>query len=44
MVFPTLLGAGRKLFEDGAESSFRLVESRPVGPDGVVILIYRPAG
>ena len=44
MVFPTLLGAGRKLFEDGAESSFRLVESRSVGPDGVVILIYRPAG
>jgi dihydrofolate reductase len=43
MVFPILLGAGRKLFEDGAAASLRLVESRPVGPDGVVILTYRPA-
>jgi dihydrofolate reductase len=43
MVFPILLGAGRRLFEDGAAASLRLVESQPVGPDGVVILIYRPA-
>ena len=43
MVFPILLGAGRKLFEDGASASLRLVDSKPVGPDGVVILTYRPA-
>src|SRR3954469_13788669 len=43
MVFPVLLGAGRRLFEDGAESSLRLVESRPVRPGGVGILTYRPA-
>ena len=43
MVFPILLGAGRKLFEDGAAASLSLVESKPVGPDGVVILTYRPA-
>jgi dihydrofolate reductase len=43
MVFPILLGAGRKLFEDGAAAPLRLVESKPVGPDGVVILAYRPA-
>jgi dihydrofolate reductase len=44
MVFPVLLGAGRRLFEDGAESRLRLVDTKPVGPDGVVILTYRPAG
>ena len=43
MVFPILLGAGRKLFEDGAAASLSLVESKPVGPDGVVVLTYRPA-
>ena len=43
MVFPILLGAGRRLFEGGAQSSLRLVESQAVGPDGVVILTYRPA-
>ena len=43
MVFPILLGAGRKLFEDGAAASLSLVESKSVGPDGVVVLTYRPA-
>jgi len=43
MVFPILLGGGRRLFEDGAAASLQLVESKPVGPDGVVILTYRPA-
>jgi dihydrofolate reductase len=43
MVFPTVLGAGRRLFGDaGAPKPLRLVESRPVGPDGVLILIYQP--
>jgi len=44
MVFPVVLGAGKRLFaETGAPAALRLVESRPVGPDGVVILTYRPA-
>ena len=45
MVFPVVLGKGKRLFDDGlGKSALQLVESRPVGPDGVVILIYRPAG
>jgi dihydrofolate reductase len=41
MVFP---GEGRRLFEDTSQTAaLRLVEARPVGPDGVVILTYRPA-
>jgi dihydrofolate reductase len=44
MVFPVLLGAGKRLFGDaGAATALRLVEAMPVGPDGVVILTYRPA-
>ena len=43
MVFPTVLGSGRRLFGDTSVSKpFRLAESRPVGPDGVTILIYQP--
>jgi dihydrofolate reductase len=45
MVFPVVLGAGRQLFADGTRMTpLRLVESKPVGPDGVVVLTYRPAG
>ena len=44
MVFPVVLGSGRRLFADEAgRTDLRLVESRPVGSDGVVILTYRPA-
>jgi dihydrofolate reductase len=44
MVFPIVLGAGKRLFDDAAQSkALRLEEARPVGPDGVVILTYRPA-
>ena len=43
MVFPTVLGSGRRLFGDtGASKRFQLVESRSVGPEGVAILIYQP--
>jgi dihydrofolate reductase len=43
MVFPTVLGGGRRLFGDTAEpKAFKLVEARPVGPDGVVVLSYQP--
>ncbi len=41
MVFPVLLGTGRRLFgEMGEKTDWRLVEAKPVGPDGVLVLIY----
>jgi dihydrofolate reductase len=43
MVFPTVLGAGKRLFGETSEpAALRLVESRPAGE--TVILIYAPAG
>lgn len=45
MVFPVVLGDGKRLLDATSEAKrLQLVESRPVGPDGVVILTYRPAG
>ena len=44
MVFPVLLGTGRHLFgEMGDKTTWRLRESRPVGPDGVIVLVYERA-
>jgi dihydrofolate reductase len=44
MVFPVVLGKGKRLFGDPeAAKPLELAEARPVGPDGVVILTYRPA-
>ena len=41
MVFPTVLGRGRRLFPDGIDRLlFQLVETRPVGPDGVLVQTY----
>jgi hypothetical protein len=43
MVFPAVLGSGRRLFgETASELPFRLVKSTPVGDDGVTILVYHP--
>ena len=43
MVFPLVLGKGKQLFGDtGATKALELVESRPVGSEGVLVLIYRP--
>jgi dihydrofolate reductase len=43
MVFPIVLGSGKRLFGDlDGTKSFQLVESRPVGDEGVVILTYQP--
>jgi dihydrofolate reductase len=40
MVFPVVLGAGKRLFgETSDKKTLKLVESQPVG-DGVVILVY----
>jgi dihydrofolate reductase len=44
MVFPVVLGTGKRLFGDTSDrKGLRLAESRTVG-DGVAILIYQPAG
>jgi dihydrofolate reductase len=44
MVFPTVLGTGKRLFGDGSKlSTLRLVDAKPVGPDGVVVLTYERA-
>ena len=44
MVFPVVLGTGKRLFADGtAHTTLRLVDTQPVGPDGVLILTYQPA-
>jgi dihydrofolate reductase len=43
MVFPVVLGSGKRLFgETSNKKSLRLVDSRTVG-DGVAILIYERA-
>ncbi|WP_426510403.1 dihydrofolate reductase family protein [Dactylosporangium sp. McL0621] len=43
MVYPTVVGAGRRLFDEGFEiSALRLASVYPVGPDGVVIVTYHP--
>jgi dihydrofolate reductase len=43
MVFPVVLGSGRRLFAEGTPpTTLRLVDHRPVGPDGIVILTYQP--
>ena len=44
MVFPTILGRGRRLFPAGIDRlKFTLVESRTVGPDGVQVQVLRRA-
>jgi dihydrofolate reductase len=44
MVFPVVLGAGKRLFDDIPDSTaLRLVDTKQVGSDGVLILIYQPA-
>jgi dihydrofolate reductase len=44
MVFPVVLGSGKRLFgETSDKKPLRLVDSKVVG-DGVAILIYEPAG
>jgi dihydrofolate reductase len=41
MVFPTILGRGKRLFPDGIDRlKLRLTDARPVGPDGVVVQTY----
>ena len=43
MVFPVVLGTGKRLFGDArAKKRLRLVDSKTVG-DGVAILVYQPS-
>jgi dihydrofolate reductase len=45
MVFPVVLGTGRKLFAEQSEKSdWKLKEVRPVGPDGVIVQTYERSG
>jgi dihydrofolate reductase len=41
MIFPVILGSGKKLFGDGAMKSWRLVDSKPAGE--TTILTFEPA-
>jgi dihydrofolate reductase len=44
MVFPTVLGRGRRLFPDGIDRlKFKLAEAKTVGPDGVQTQVYQRA-
>ena len=44
MVFPIVVGKGKRLFGETQEmKALELVSTRQVGPDGVLILTYRPA-
>ncbi len=44
MLFPIVLGAGKRLFAEGAaRTKLRLLDAKPVGPDGVFVLTYEPA-
>jgi len=44
MVFPILLGVGKRLFGDGTpRTMLRLLGSTPLGTDGVVVHTYAPA-
>jgi dihydrofolate reductase len=45
MVFPTILGRGRRLFPDGIDRlKLKLADSRTVGSDGVQVQVYTRAG
>jgi dihydrofolate reductase len=45
MVYPIVLGHGKRLFRDGLQKTgLQLVEGKPVGDAGVVVLTYRKAG
>ena len=41
LVYPIVLGKGKRLFTDGMAASLKLTESKPMG-SGVVLLRYEP--
>jgi hypothetical protein len=42
MIYPTIRGAGKRLYPDGAKSTLALVENRQLG-GGIVLLRYKPS-
>jgi dihydrofolate reductase len=43
MVFPIVLGSGKRLFGEGTPpTTLRLLDSTPLGSDGVLLLTYEP--
>jgi len=42
LVYPVVLGGGKRLFADGAATTLRLADTTTFG-SGVVLLVYRPA-
>ena len=40
LVYPVVLGSGKRLFKEGSNTSLRLVETKPFG-SGVVLLTYQ---
>jgi dihydrofolate reductase len=43
MLFPIVLGTGQKLFTEADQAkTLRLTDTKQVGPDGVIILTYKP--
>lgn len=43
MVYPVVLGEGKRLFRDGnPQIPLKLVQSQAVGDDGIVVLVYHP--
>ncbi len=43
LVYPVVLGSGRRLFRDGSKATLKLVETKTFS-SGVVLLRYQPAG
>jgi hypothetical protein len=44
MIFPVVLGTGKRVFGETSDRKLmRLKESRTVGEDGVVVMIYERA-
>ena len=42
LVYPVVLGRGKRLFKDGSQATLKLVETRAFS-SGVVLLTYQPA-
>ena len=43
MVFPVVVGKGKRLFENTRDEGHEARDTEQVGPDGVLVLTYRPS-